>query len=385
MYPSLRIKWEFAGLSKLFAVVIALVLVVVAIASIYFATASFSRSNASSNISVEDLSLNTSSSNLSSTINVNSQSQLVRMDLYINGTFIGTCNYNWVGSTMMSNGVPLAIRNWNNGTYSIMFSISPQYFPMMSGIRMLRGVAYMIEMVAHFQNGATYTVNHWIYTNSNGSSSMMGGKEGGAWWSNMFGRYYRVQTIPINDVINDMRNPPSNANIFSNNDTIVFSGTQNVTILAIGMMPDKATNMTGMNPPSYASDDVFVIYGLIDPTLVIPSGAHINLIFANLDDDMYHNFVVTSLSPPYYYMPMQGMMFSNSSSWYGGGRGMMGGGGTIFGTMMPLLSPANYTLGSTYYYATSFNLLDYGGNYWYICTYPGHAQSGMYGKILVSR
>lgn len=201
-----------------------------------------------------------------------------------------------------------------------------------------------------------------------------------------YNSYYSIQTVSINDSMNALNSPPSYARIFSNNDTISFSGSQ-ITIVAVGMMPGDASNMTGMNPPKYATDDVFVIYGLIDPTLVIPSASHVNLVFVNLDDDMYHNFVVTSLAPPYSYMPMQGMMYSNSSSWYGGmGGGMMGEGSTstIFAMMMPVLAPANYTNGTAYSYATTFTLNSYGGSYWYICTYPGHAQSGMYGKIVVS-
>lgn len=375
-----------AGLSMTIAIVIVLVLAAAALSGVYFATPNFSHRTASNEISVEALALNTSSSDLSSTINVNSQSPLVRMDLYVNGTLIGYCNYTWTGSTMMWNGIPQTIRNWNNGTYSMMFSVSPQYFPRMSQFAMMDGVLYNIEMVAHFQNGATYTVNRGVYVNSNGFSGMMVGE---SWWQGMMGRYFSVQNVSIGNVISDMNNPPGNANVIKSNDTIIFSGTQNVTILAIGMMPDKAINLTGMNPPSYASDDVFVIYGLVDPTLVIPSGAHINLVFANLDDDMYHNFVVTSLAPPYYYMPMQGMMFSNSSTWFGGGMGgMMGGFGSgnnpIFGTTMPLLSPADYSQGIAYYYASTFSLQSFSSNYWYICTYPGHAQSGMYGRILVS-
>ena len=203
--------------------------------------------------------------------------------------------------------------------------------------------------------------------------------------------FYSTQTISINQSIDAMRSPPYGARIFVDNNTISFSGSQgNITILVLAMMPDKARNLTGMNPPSYATDDVFVIYGLIDPTLVIPSGTRANIVMVNLDDDMYHNYVVTSLAPPYYYMPMQGMMWSNSSSWYSGGmmegnRGMMGSSSTssIFAMMMPVLSPADYNQGMAHYYATSFTLNSYGGSYWYICTYPGHAQSGMYGKIVV--
>lgn len=304
------------------------------------------------------------------------------MDLYVNDTLLGYCNFTWSGSTMMWNGIPQTTRNWNNGTYSIIFSVSPQYFPRMSQFSMMDGALYNIEMIAHFQNGATYTVDRGVYVNSNGFSGMMGG---GSSWQGMMGRYFPVQNVSIRNVISDMNNPPSNANIIKSNDTIVFSETQNVTILAVGMMPDKATNLTGMNPPSYASDDAFVIYGLIDPTLVIPSGAHINLIFANFDDDMYHNFVVTSLVPPYYYMLMKGMMFSNSSTWFGGGMGSFESrSNPIFGTTMSLLSQANYSQGTAYYYTSTFSLQSYSSNYWYICSYPGHAQSGMYGRILVT-
>ena len=370
------------GLSVTLAIVIVLVLAVAALSGIYFATPNFSHRTGSNEISVEALSFNISSSDLSSTVNVNSKSPLVRMDLYVNDTLLGYCNFTWSGSTMMWNGIPQTTRNWNNGTYSIIFSVSPQYFPRMSQFSMMDGALYNIEMIAHFQNGATYTVDRGVYVNSNGFSGMMGG---GSSWQGMMGRYFPVQNVSIRNVISDMNNPPSNANIIKSNDTIVFSETQNVTILAVGMMPDKATNLTGMNPPSYASDDAFVIYGLIDPTLVIPSGAHINLIFANFDDDMYHNFVVTSLVPPYYYMLMKGMMFSNSSTWFGGGMGSFESrSNPIFGTTMSLLSPANYSQGTAYYYTSTFSLQSYSSNYWYICSYPGHAQSGMYGRILVT-
>ena len=319
------------------------------------------------------------------------------MAIYINGTFIGSCNYTWSGSTMMgSYGLGLTTRLWNNGTYSMMFSVLPKYFPMMSGIRMMSGGTYVIKMIAYFKDGASYTTSTEIYPNQFGNYGMMGSYYNNGNYSNfgnimanMMGKFYSIQTIPINETISAMHDIPSNARVLYSNNTIIFSGSENVTILALGMMPDDAKNLTGMMPPSYATDDVFVVYGLIDPTLVVPNGAQVNLIFANLDDDMYHNFAVTSLAPPYYYMPMQGMMFSNSSSWYGGG--MMGGGmmsGTssnpIFGTTMPLLSPTNDSQGTAYYYTTTFNLYSYGGGYWYICTYPGHAQSGMCGRILVS-
>lgn len=61
---------------------------------------------------------------------------------------------------------------------------------------------------------------------------------------------------------------------------------------------------------------------------------------------------------------------------------MMMGGGMMgrFITMMPLLPPANYNQGYAYEFSYTFTLQP--GNYWYICTYPGRAETGMYGEIL---
>src|SRR5579872_1890433 len=56
------------------------------------------------NISIEVFSLNPTSSNLSAVVLVNAHSPLVRMDLYMNGTFIGSCNYTGLASRLMMNG-----------------------------------------------------------------------------------------------------------------------------------------------------------------------------------------------------------------------------------------------------------------------------------------
>jgi len=52
-------------------------------------------------------------------------------------------------------------------------------------------------------------------------------------------------------------------------------------------------------------------------------------------------------------------------------------------SMMPVIPHANYSSGfaSEYNYTTVF---DNAGTYWYLCMYPGHAQMGMYGKIIVT-
>jgi rusticyanin len=162
-----------------------------------------------------------------------------------------------------------------------------------------------------------------------------------------------------------LKTPPAGANVSRSTDSITFTS-RNINITAFAIMPDNATNLTGMQPPSYSKDDVFVIGGLINPTLYIPKGASIHMTVVNLDDDMYHDLVVTTLGPPYPYMMMQGMMW---------------GGDFLY--MMPVLSPANYAAGWAPYYSYTVTIPSV-ANLWYLCTYPGHAESGMYGEIITT-
>ncbi|ABW02307.1 plastocyanin/azurin family copper-binding protein [Caldivirga maquilingensis] len=181
---------------------------------------------------------------------------------------------------------------------------------------------------------------------------------------------YASFTIPISKAVNLSMSTPSYVHVYRSNNTIVFTSSD-ITLVALAMMGDDAVNMTGMPLPGYAHGDVFVIYGLINPTLVIPQGAVVHVIVINLDDDMYHNLIVTAVPPPYPYnvMPYVGM--------YGGymGPGMM--------TMMQWLPPANYNAGYAYGYEYTITL-NAPGTYWYLCTYPGHAQDGMYGEVIVT-
>lgn len=178
------------------------------------------------------------------------------------------------------------------------------------------------------------------------------------------------QTIQVGQAIQMMRDTPTYASVIASNNTIILHGSQSIRIVALAVMPDRAMNLTGIQPPSYSTGDVFVIYGLINPTLVVPRGTSVQLTVVNLDDDMYHNMVISSIGPPYPYMAMQGMMISQRSQ----GAWM---------AMMPFLPPANYNQDTAHEY--SYNLtLTSPASLWYLCVYPGHAQTGMYGKLLVT-
>jgi rusticyanin len=169
------------------------------------------------------------------------------------------------------------------------------------------------------------------------------------------------QSVGIQQAVQMMRSIPAYAKVISSNNTVVFDS-NDFSVVVLALMPDEAVNLTGTQPPSYATDDVFVIYGLINPTLIVRSGASIQFTVVNLDDDMYHNLVVSSQGPPYGYMSMQGMMSGNS---------------------MPYLPPANYSQNSAHEYSYTLTL-NQPGTLWYICTYPEHAESGMYGRIIVT-
>lgn len=176
---------------------------------------------------------------------------------------------------------------------------------------------------------------------------------------------YYGQTVLVQSAIMKITtNPPSYVTLIPSNDTAIINSSS-VYITAYAMMGSMAVNVTGHPLPAYSSGDVFVIYGLINPTLIFVSGTQsvkLTITVVNLDNDMYHNFVITSTPPPYQYMVVYGMMESSA------------------GYMMPYLPPTQG--GSAYTYTYSVQL--HGpAQQWYICTYPGHAEDGMYGEIIV--
>lgn len=199
-----------------------------------------------------------------------------------------------------------------------------------------------------------------------GAGMMSGGyNQGYQMGSGMMGNGYgqTFKTITIKDASTSSQ-LQSDVQVAKDTNTITFNS-QNVNIVALSMMGDDAKNMTGSSLPSYAKDDAFVIGNMIDPTLVIKTGTQLTVTSINLDEDMAHNFVIMTTAPPYSYMPMQNMMSV----------------GVV--AMMPVLP--NDDVKDRYAYELSYTVtLSQPGTYWYVCTYPGHAEQGMYGKIIVS-
>ncbi len=118
-----------------------------------------------------------------------------------------------------------------------------------------------------------------------------------------------------------------------------------------------------MGPMNVGSMYSFEILGLVNPEIVIHAGVSVTFTAVNVDNDSSHNFVLSSNGPPYGYM---------------GGPGMMSQGGYMY--MMQYLGPES----AGHYYCYNFTYtFSHTGTFWYLCTYPGHAEQGMYGRILV--
>lgn len=204
--------------------------------------------------------------------------------------------------------------------------------------------------------------------NIGGATASQGGQFFGGMMTNMMTA--QGQTIPVDQAIRMMKDVPQYVNVIPANNTITF-GSQSISLVVLATDHEGASNLTSNSPPSYATDDVFVIYGLVNPTLVVPSGAVLHVTTINLDKDMYHNFAITTIPPPYPYMAMQGMMY--------GQRQQQG----PWMTMGPFLPPADYNQGLAHEYSYTVTL-DGQADLWYLCTYPGHAEAGMYGQMVVS-
>lgn len=105
----------------------------------------------------------------------------------------------------------------------------------------------------------------------------------------------------------------------------------------------------------------FELHGMVDPTLVVPAGAHIRIRLANAESSMPHGLAVTTKAPPYpanvkseIKPPLAGTGYVDPT---GSNKGMH-----VKATGWFTLKP---------------------GTYYYVCPVPTHASDGMYGKIIV--
>ena len=125
--------------------------------------------------------------------------------------------------------------------------------------------------------------------------------------------------------------------------TVTYSG-KTVHVVAAAVLP-------GFPFPS------FEIHDVQNPTLDIPAGATVDITFINTNKGFGHSLDITKKGPPYAVMPVINPIIA----------------GTGF-------SPVPKSGGFGY---TDFTWHPAAGTYYYVCQIPGHAATGMFGKIIV--
>jgi rusticyanin len=175
--------------------------------------------------------------------------------------------------------------------------------------------------------------------------------------------------------------PPSYVTVMKQNRTLVFHSTK-ITIMVFAFPNYEAGALLNQSIPDYdcnqcpnpsnpiedaaSVSNSFAIYGLINPTMIIPKGAILNITFINMDSTDHHNFVLTTFPPPFPVYIMQNMAK----------------GGEMV-DMTPLLDPINSTANTVaaFPYTVNLDLPPSVTQMWYMCMFPSHAMFGMWGNI----
>ena len=124
----------------------------------------------------------------------------------------------------------------------------------------------------------------------------------------------------------------------------------------------SSVDLAVLASPAGGPDETFRLAGMVNPTIVVPRGAHVSIEVVNADPDMAHGFVVTASGTSSSWMPMMtaAPAFFGSAVWYLGNPTTAGmHAGTV-----------SFTAGEA-------------GTYQYLCPVPGHAQKGMVGTLVV--
>lgn len=173
-----------------------------------------------------------------------------------------------------------------------------------------------------------------------GYRGMMGGNYGNG------PRQYTNEGLSEEQVNNDIANSMQNATVDKKNNSISYSG-DNIKIVMLAS--------------TKKADDKFEIGGLVNPIVYVPKNTTVTLELVNEDEDVAHAFEITDATPPYAYMTMmQGQVYP--------------------GGFIGIIPPSE---GNKFYKGSTSFTSNYTGEFYYICQYPGHAEKGMYGKIIV--
>lgn len=146
-----------------------------------------------------------------------------------------------------------------------------------------------------------------------------------------------------------LRSLEAGVTIDASHNTVRYT-TSAVTLLAIGAPPGR--------PGMYWQVD-----GRVNPTVIVPSGATLRVLFADGDAGTWHGWELTSSAPPY---PSMAMMWASTAA---------------PGAFVTPVAPPR---GNQWYSAITTIQALAPGTYYYLCPVPGHAQRGMWGRLVVT-
>lgn len=128
------------------------------------------------------------------------------------------------------------------------------------------------------------------------------------------------------------------------------------------MYRTKRVRLVALASPEGGPDMTWNIDGLVNPTVVVPRGAHVTVDFYNADADHAHGWELTATAPPYRFMTMMYAAVVQPGAF---------------------AMPVHAALPMRWYGRTVHFTAFTPGTFYYLCPVPGHAEKGMYGKLVV--
>lgn len=124
----------------------------------------------------------------------------------------------------------------------------------------------------------------------------------------------------------------------------------------------RQVQLVALGSPEGQRDMTWNIEGRVNPTVVVPRGARVTVHFFNADADHQHGWELTTTPPPYRLMAMMYAAVARPGAF-----------------AMPVRAT-----GSSHWFGRTLHFTAItAGTFYYLCPVPGHAQRGMYGKLVV--
>jgi rusticyanin len=124
----------------------------------------------------------------------------------------------------------------------------------------------------------------------------------------------------------------------------------------------QQVEMVALASPDSGPDMTWNVDGLVNPTVVIPTGAHVTVHFFDADADHMHGWKLTTTSPPYPFMVMMDTPIAFPAAF---------------------AIPVSHATAQQWYGRIVQFTASVAGTYYYLCPVPGHAQKGMHGTLIV--